>query len=37
MSTKMVGFAIVGLISIVIVNLFFYRELRKTFKDRKLI
>lgn len=37
MSTKMIGFAIVGLLSIVVVNVIFYRELKKTFKDRKLI
>jgi hypothetical protein len=37
MSTKMIGFAIAGLIAIVVVNLLFYRELRKTFKERKLI
>jgi hypothetical protein len=37
MSTKMIGFAVVGLLSIVVVNLLFYRELKKTFKDRKLI
>jgi hypothetical protein len=37
MSTKMVGFAIVGLLAIVVVNVYFYRELKKTFKDRKLI
>jgi len=37
MSTKMIGFAIIGLLSIVIVNFIFYRELKKTFKERKLI
>ena len=37
MSTKMIGFAIVGLLSIVVVNVLFYRELKKTFKDRKMI
>jgi hypothetical protein len=37
MSTKMIGFSVLGLLSIVVVNLLFYRELRKTFKDRKLI
>ena len=37
MSTKMIGFAIVGLLSIIVVNVVFYRELKKTFKDRKLI
>lgn len=37
MSTKMIGFAIVGLLSIIVVNILFYRELKKTFKDRKLI
>ena len=36
-STKMIGFAIVGLLSIIVVNVVFYRELKKTFKDRKLI
>lgn len=37
MSTKMIGFAIVGLVSIIAVNVLFYRELKKTFKERKLI
>jgi hypothetical protein len=37
MSTKMIGFAIVGLLTIIVVNVLFYRELKKTFKDRKLI
>lgn len=37
MSTKMIGFAIVGLVSIIVVNVLFYRELKKTFKERKLI
>ena len=37
MSTKMIGFAIVGLVSIIVVNVIFYRELKKTFKERKLI
>jgi hypothetical protein len=37
MSTKMIGFAIVGLLSIIVVNVLFYRELKKTFKDRKMI
>jgi len=37
MSTKMIGFAIVGLIAIIVVNILFYRELKKTFKERKLI
>lgn len=37
MSTKMIGFAIVGLLSIIAVNVLFYRELKKTFKERKLI
>jgi tetrahydromethanopterin S-methyltransferase subunit B len=37
MSTKMIGFAIVGLLAIVVVNVYFYKELKKTFKDRKLI
>lgn len=37
MSTKMVGFAIAGLIAIVVVNIVFYGQLKKSFKDRKLI
>ena len=37
MSTKMVGFAIIGLLAIIVVNVLFYRELKKTFKERKLI
>ena len=37
MSTKIIGFAILGLVAIVVVNLLFYRELKKTFKERKLI
>ena len=37
MSVKMIGFAIIGLLSIIMVNFMFYRELKKTFKERKLI
>ena len=37
MSTKMIGFAIIGLLSIIVVNFIFYKELKKAFKDRKLI
>jgi len=37
MSVKMIGFAIIGLVSIILVNFMFYRELKKTFKERKLI
>ena len=37
MSVKMIGFAIVGLMSIIVVNFTFYKELKKTFKERKLI
>lgn len=37
MSTKIIAFAILGLVAIVVVNLLFYRELKKTFKERKLI
>lgn len=37
MSVKMIGFAIIGLLSIIVVNFMFYRELKKTFKERKLI
>jgi len=37
MSVKMIGFAIIGLLSIIIVNFMFYKELKKTFKERKLI
>jgi hypothetical protein len=37
MSTKMIGFAIIGLLSILVVNFIFYKELKKAFKDRKLI
>lgn len=33
----MVGFAIAGLIAIVVVNIVFYGQLKKSFKDRKLI
>ena len=32
MSIKMIGFAIVGLLSIILVNFLFYKELKKTFK-----
>ncbi len=37
MSVKMIGFAIIGLLSIIVVNFMFYKELKKTFKERKLI
>ena len=37
MSTKMIMLAVCGLASIVVVNFLFYRELKKTFKERKLI
>jgi hypothetical protein len=37
MSTKMIAFAILGLGAIVVVNFLFYKELKKTFKERKLI
>ncbi len=37
MSVKMIGFAIIGLVAIIVVNFMFYRELKKTFKERKLI
>ncbi len=37
MSVKMIGFAMIGLLSIIIVNYMFYKELKKTFKERKLI
>jgi hypothetical protein len=33
----MVVFAIAGLIAIVVVNVVFYGQLKKNFKDRKLI
>lgn len=35
--TKMILFAVIGLIVIALVNVTFYRILKKTFKDRKLI
>ena len=37
MSVKMIGFAVIGLLSIVVVNFLFYREIRKEFKVRKII
>lgn len=37
MSTKMMGLAVFGLLSMVAINLLFYRQLCKTFKERKLI
>lgn len=37
MGTKMVGLAVVGLLGMAVVNLLFYREIKKTFRDRKLI
>lgn len=35
--TKMILFAIVGMLVILGVNFVFYKSLKKTFKDRKLI
>lgn len=35
--TKLLVFGIVGLVGIAAVNLVFFRSLKKTFKDRKLI
>ena len=35
--TKLIVFGIVGLIGIAVVNLVFFRSLKKTFKERKLI
>ena len=32
MSVKMIGFAIIGLVAIIVVNFMFYKELKKTFK-----
>ena len=37
MSIKMIGFAVIGLVAIIVVNFMFYREIRKLFKERKLI
>ncbi len=37
MSTKMIGFAVLGLVAILGVNFLFFRELKKTFKERKII
>ena len=37
MGTKLIIFAIVGLLGIVVVNLVFFRQMKKTFKDRKMI
>lgn len=37
LSTKMIIFAILGLVSVVGVNYLFYTEVKKTFRDRKLI
>lgn len=35
--TKLIVFGIVGLLGIAVVNFIFFRSLKKTFKDRKLI
>ena len=37
LSTKMILFAVLGLISVVVVNYLFFAEVKKTFKERKLI
>ena len=37
LSVKMIVFAIIGLISIVVVNFLFFKEVKKTFKERKLM
>lgn len=37
MPIKMIMFAIIGLVAILIVNMVFYRSLKKTFKARKWI
>lgn len=37
LSLKMILFAIIGLVSIAGVNLLFFKEIKKTFKERKLI
>ena len=37
MSLKMIIFAVLGLIVVVGVNILFYKEMKKTFKERKLI
>lgn len=37
MSTNTVWFGVVGLLTIILVNLGFQREIRKTLKERKLI
>lgn len=35
--TKMLVFGVIGLIAIAAVNVIFFKSLKKTFKDRKLI
>ena len=37
MSLKMILFAVLGLTVVLGVNILFYKEMKKTFKDRKLI
>ena len=37
MGNKLMIFALIGLLGIVGVNMVFFRQLKKTFKDRKLI
>jgi hypothetical protein len=37
MSYKFIGFAIFGILTVVIINVYFYFSLRKTFKERKMI
>lgn len=37
LSTKMIVFAVIGLVSIAVVNYLFFKEVKKTFKERKLM
>lgn len=37
MSKKMIVFAVIGLLTILVVNFYFYKEIKKIFKDRKII
>jgi hypothetical protein len=37
MSNKIIGFGIVGFLVIIVVNYCFYREVKRTLKERKMI
>jgi hypothetical protein len=37
MSYKFIGFAIFGVLTVVIINVYFYCSIKKTFRERKMI